>query len=121
MVNDTVYAIGSVYGPGGIADCLEVEAAPIQPDGSLGAWAATTALQTPRCYASTGASLTHLYAVGGYSGGGGNSSSYLVSVEYTSPLSSVIVPTLAQWGMIILLMLFGLATVCHLRRHRIAR
>jgi hypothetical protein len=52
VVDGTLYAIGGLGGSA--ADCVGVEAAPILTDGSLGAWAVTTAMQTPRCYGRHG-------------------------------------------------------------------
>lgn len=85
VVDGTLYAIGGLGDSA--ANCADVEAAPILADGSLGAWAVTTATQTPRCYAETGASATHLYAISGYSGE--PVASGLTSVEYTSPVGPI--------------------------------
>jgi N-acetylneuraminic acid mutarotase len=64
--NGFLYILGGFNGTIALGD---VQVAPINPDGTIGAWATTTAFTTPRWEHTTIAYDGYLYLVGGYGGG----------------------------------------------------
>jgi hypothetical protein len=77
IVANYLYAIGGANGQRGQSNIpsATVERAPIQADGSLGAWRRVSYLATPRRGLQAAVYRNHLYAIGGYNGG------FLKSVE----------------------------------------
>ncbi|MBI2833570.1 MAG: hypothetical protein HYX76_03980 [Acidobacteria bacterium] len=67
--NGEIYALGGQTSPGGPTEHLAtVEHASIYPDGSLGAWTATSAMTTRRVEFAAVTNGTFVYALGGYGG-----------------------------------------------------
>ena len=80
-LNGYVYILGGNNGSGYLND---VQYAPINSDGSIGTWSATTSFTTARSSFGAAAYNGYLYIAGG----GGASSSYLNDVQY-APLNSI--------------------------------
>ncbi|RMD80444.1 MAG: hypothetical protein D6809_01160, partial [Gammaproteobacteria bacterium] len=74
-----LYAVGGMDGAGRYV--ARVEYAPIRPDGSLGPWRPTSALEEPRFYLGAAVLDGWLYAVGGASGPRGAANRPSAAVE----------------------------------------
>lgn len=82
VANGYLYILGGLYCPPS-SDCIyydDVERAPINPDGTLGAWEVVTSLTTPRVYFASVATRGYIFALGGWKLIG-STAYYLNSVE----------------------------------------
>jgi N-acetylneuraminic acid mutarotase len=85
VYNGYLYVIG---GNGTLVGYLHsVQFAPINSDGTIGAWSATTSFTTARRSHTSVAYNGNLYVIGGYSGYSGYNGSYFNNVQY-APINS---------------------------------
>lgn len=79
IIGDSLYAVGGTYTP---SEAYLVEVVTINSDGSLGSWAYTTSMNSPRSYLGVVTAQNKIYAIGGTTNA--NLNGLLKTVEWTT-------------------------------------